>query len=170
MRRFLPHLGIALGLLLVAYALWWSDSDEDQIRAKLEAIEEVAEVGRGPTNPLLRAAELRKRLAGICIKDVRIRIAELTEVTRGRDELVRLAAAAPQLYRTVEVDLSDLAVEVDRSARSAAAHGPATLTAVEHGGRVRRDRREVMLRFDKIEGDWRLVSIRVSSPAQAGQP
>jgi phosphoribosylformylglycinamidine synthase len=162
MRRWLPHIGIVVGLSIAIYALLLSSSDEDRIREKLEQLEQAVEVTPGDTNVLVRTARVKKNLSEIFVKEVTFEIPELTTKSSGRDELVALAGTAPQLYRTAIVDLGSLAIEVDSAGVSAVAHGEATLTATRHAGGVERDTRTVSLRFDKIDGDWLIVSASVS--------
>ncbi len=167
MRRWLPHIGIVAGLCLAIYALFFSSSDEDEIRDLLDQLEGAIAVRAGNTNIVVRAAHVKKQFSEIFIKDVSFRIPELTQAPSGRRELVGLAANAPQLYRTASVDLSGLTVEVDDAAVSAVAYGKATLTASRHSGELERDDRTVSLRLDKIEGDWRIVGVSVSTKGGA---
>jgi hypothetical protein len=163
MRRWLPHIGIVAGVCLALYALFFSLSDEDEIRDLLEQLEDAIAVRDGNTNIVVRAAHVRNQFSEIFIKDVSFRIPELTQAPSGRKELVGLAANAPRIYRTVSVNLSGLSVKVDDAAISAVAFGQATLTASRHSGQLERDDRTVSLRLDKIEGEWRIVGVSVST-------
>jgi hypothetical protein len=163
MKRWLPHIGIAIGVAIAIYALFYSSSDEDLIGEKLEQLEEAVAVRGTETNLVVRTARVRKQFSEIFIKQVTFRIPELSRIQGGRTELAGLAARAPQLYATATVDLGGLDIAVDESGSSAAAHGEATLTATRHSGELQRDTRTVMLRFDKIDDDWRIVSVSVSA-------
>jgi phosphoribosylformylglycinamidine synthase len=162
MRRWLPWAGIVAGVAIATYGLFFSDSEEDEIRELLDDLEEAVAVREDEKNLLLRAARVKGDFAEIFDKDVHFEIPEMTETVSGRPALVELAAAAPQLWRTAVVDLDGLAIEVDQGKTSAVASGDATLVATRHSGELERDKRTVSLRIDKIEGDWRIVSLSVS--------
>jgi len=162
MRRWLPHIGIALGVCIAIYALFFGSSDEDEIRELLEQLEDAVAVKEAGGNIVVRAAHIKKEFAEIFIKEVSFSIPELTRTPKGRVELAKLAANAPQLWATANVDLGGLTIEVDDQGVSGVAHGQATLTATRHNGQLERDDRTVSLRLDKIEGDWRIVNVSVS--------
>jgi len=81
----------------------------------------------------------------------------------GRNELMELAATAPRFYSRATVDLGKLSIEVDKAGTSAVAVGEATLRGTRRGGEPESDARTVSLRFDKIDGDWQVVSLSVSA-------
>jgi phosphoribosylformylglycinamidine synthase len=159
-RRWLPHLGIVVGVCIAVYALFFASNDEDEIRALLERLETAVAV-RGQSNPVVRMAQINKEFKEIFIKEVSFQIPELTSKGAGRRDLAKLAAAAPRLYSSAEVDLDGLAIDVDDQGLSAVAQGEATLSGIK-GGQPSRDTREVALRLDKIDGDWRIVSAYAS--------
>jgi len=163
MKRWLPHIGIAIGVAIAIYAFFYSSTDEDLIREKLEQLQEAVAVRSGDTNMVVRAARIRKEFSEVFVKQVSFQIPELTQAGGGRNELAGLAAQAPRIYATATVDLAGLAVDVDDVGMTAGAHGEATMTATRHSGELQRDTRTVLLRFDKIEGDWRIVSVSVSA-------
>ena len=169
MKRWLPHIGIAVGLLIAVYALFFSSSDEDLIRARLDQIEDAVKVSGDGTNLVLRAARVKKEFSEIFVKEVSFEIPELSSSGGARQELVALAASAPRLYSTATVDLGGLAVEIDDAGMSAVAFGEATIRGTQLSGEPQRDSRTVSLRFDKIDGDWRVVSLSVS-PRRDGVP
>ena len=165
MKRYLPHLGVVIGIAIAVYALFFSDSEEDRIRAKLDQLEDAARVSDANTNIVVRTARVKKEFAEVFDKDVRFEIPELTSDESGRDVLVGLAAQAPRMYQTVSVDLGGLDITVDEAGLTAIAQGPATLTGTR-GGQLERDDRTVSLSFDKIEGDWKVVMVSVSAAGQ----
>ena len=163
MKRWLPHIGIAVGVCIAVYALFFTSSDEDEIRALLEQLEQSVKVTEGDTNQVLRGARLKREFSEIFIKDVGIEIPELTTISAGRMELVGLATRAPMLYRRATVNLDGLTIEIDSEGLSAAATGDAVLTASRQSGETERDTRDVLLRLDKIDDSWRIVSLTVST-------
>lgn len=165
MKRWLPHAGIVLGVMIAIYALFFSSSDEDLIREQLERLEDAVAVSDG-ANIVVRTAHVRKELSEIFIKDVSFEIPDLTTDEEGRRGLVALAASAPRLFRTATVDLDGLSIDVDDQGLSGVAQGMARLTGTRQTGELERDERMVSLRFDKIEGDWLVVSVSVGGPVQ----
>ena len=163
MKRWLPHLGIALGICIAVYALFFSGSEEDLIRERLDLLEDSIHVSPQDSNVVFRMARIKKQFAEIFVKQVSFEIPELTNLTQNRRELVNLAANAPRLYSTADVDLGGLSIDIDSSKTSAVAYGEATLTAMRQSGNLERDVRTVSLRFDKVEGQWRVVSVSVSA-------
>ena len=163
MKRWLPHIGIVLGVLIAVYAVFFSSSDEDQIRAKLNSLEDAVALSDGDSNIVIRGAHVRKAFADIFIKMVTYQIPELRSEGAGRTGLAGLAATAPRLYRSVRIDFGDLDIRVDDAKISAVAYGEALLTGKRHSGQLQRDTRTVSFRFDKIEGDWLIVSLTASA-------
>lgn len=166
MKRWLPHFGIALGVAIAIYALFFAESAEDRIRSQLDALEE-ALVVTGTENPVLRAARIKKAFEALMLPEVHFEIPELAEGDTGRNELVRLATIAPQMYQSARVDLDALRIDVDKTETTAMAHGEAVLTGVRRTGEPQRDARKVALRFDEIDDEWRIVSISVSLPIES---
>ena len=165
MKRWLPHLGIALGLAIALYALFFAESAEDRVRAQLDAVAGAIAV-KGEENPVLRAARVEKAFEGLVIREDRFEIPELTEGETGRNELVRLATVASQTYQSARVDLSGLRIDLDQSETTAMAHGEASLIGVRRTGEPVRDHRQVALRFDKVDDLWLIASISVSIPLE----
>jgi hypothetical protein len=163
MKRWLPHIGIVLGVMLAVYALFFGSSDEDLIREQLERLEDAIAVSEGGQNVVVRAAHIRKEFSEIFIKDVSFEVPDLTTEESGRRALVALAASAPQLFRSAHVDLDSLAIGVDGPGLTAVAQGNATLTGTRQSGEPERDQRQVSLRFDKIDGNWLCVSLSVGN-------
>lgn len=168
MKRYLPHAAIGIGLCIFVYAVFFSSSEEDAIRAQLERLQETIEVKGGQHNPVVRGARVKGAFADIFVKEVSIEIPELTSVKAGRMELVGLATQAPTWYRTASADLGGLRVDIDESETSALVTGAVTLSGTRLSGEPVRDTRTVSIRFDKIEGDWRIVGLTVSAKADEG--
>ena len=166
MRRWLPHIGIVLGIAIAVYALFFAETAEDRIRAQLDALETAIGVPE-QENPVLRAARVKKAFDGLMVEEIHFEIPELVDQETGRGELVRLATIAPRLYQSARVDLDGLRIDVDKSESSAMAHGDAVLTGVRRTGEPQRDTRKVALRFDKVNDEWLIASISVSLPIQS---
>ncbi len=163
MKRYLPHLGIALGIAIAVYALFFSESDEDKIRGLLERLEAAVRVTEDDTNVVVRGARMKNELSAIFIKEVSFDIPELSNVSAGRDELIGLATKAPQLWRTATVDLSGLVITLDEGAMGGIAVGDAHLDATRHEGSLHRDTRKISVSLEKIDGEWRIIALTVSA-------
>lgn len=162
MKRWLPHIGIVAGILIAVYAIFFTTSDEDRIRELLDRLETAVAVKEGTTNPVVRHAALKKAFRTIFTKKVSFEIPELTHVESGSDALAKVATQAPTLYQEASIDLAALKIEVDSEGLSAVAFGDALLTGVRRGGQLERDVRDVSIRLDKIDDEWRIVSVSVS--------
>lgn len=167
MKRYLPHLGIVIGVAIAVYALFFSESDEDKIRTLLERLENAVAVTPDDTNLVLRAARVKNELTKVFTKEVSFDIPELSNVSAGRDELVGLAAKAPQVWRAGTIHLDGLAISIDDAGMGGLAVGDARLNATRHDGQVQRDTRKVSISLEKIEGQWRIVSMTVSAKDDA---
>ena len=163
MKRYLPHLAIAVGVGILIYVVFFGTSDEDAIRERLDLLEDAIEVKGSQENVVIRGARMKDTFSDLFVKEVTIRIPELTKVRTGRMELVGLATRAPSWYRTAAVDLGGLRIDVDEQGMSAHVSGAATLRATRLTGEPAGDTRTVSIRCDKIEGDWKIVSLSVSA-------
>jgi len=163
MRRWLPHVGLLIGLGLVIYALFFAQDDTDRIRQQLEALEAAVEV-KPQENVVIRAARVRSAFVEIFSKDVRFEVPELLAGQSDRKELVKVASSAPQQFRSAIIDTDRLQIDVDNAGETAVATGDVTLSGVRLSGEPTRDERTVSIRFDAIEGQWRIVSLTVSMP------
>jgi len=161
MRRYIPYVGIALGVALAVYALFFAQSSEDEIRDRLDRLE--AALALEPeTQTVIRAARIKGAFKDLFVKEVTFDVPELDGSDQGRNELVSLAASAPKVFQQAHVDLDGLTVDVAEDDKSAIAVGEAVLIGAQHGQAVRRSTRTVSIRFDEIEGAWLIVSLSVS--------
>jgi phosphoribosylformylglycinamidine synthase len=80
---------------------------------------------------------------------------------------VSAATQAAGLWRWATVDVSGLTVAIDDAEISAHVTGEVVLQAARPSGEPERDGRSVSIRLDKIDGDWRIVSIAVSARQDA---
>ena len=167
MKRWLPFLGIALGVALVVYALAFGKTDEERIRERLSELAASVEIKDRRESPALRGARLRKSFGEIFAKDVRLAIPELGTSDRGREPLVSLAVSAQGEFASVKLDLDALAIRLDETKEHALAVGVANLVGTREDGRRSRDARTASLRFDRVDGEWRIVDVSVSPAADA---
>ncbi|HSN98858.1 MAG TPA: nuclear transport factor 2 family protein [Candidatus Nanopelagicales bacterium] len=164
MKRWLPFGLIAIGVVLIAYALLGS-SDEDRIRALLDRLAEAVRVEEGATNPLVRHGQVNEAFKEIFAKEASASVAELGTGIHGREELVRAATQVGSVYRVAYVTLGDVKLAIDSAGGTAEADARATITGAQHGQETRQDERAVKIRVEKIDGDWRIFSVTVGGRA-----
>jgi hypothetical protein len=164
-RRSLAIGGIVVGIGLAGYALFGGSSDEEKIRALLDRLAQAVSV-TGQENPVLRAGRLRSEFADVFTRDVRVKIPELTSLSSGRDSLVTLAAQTGSYFRTAEIILKDVDIQLVQSGVRAQVSCQATLLA-DRGQGLRRDERRVRFDLGKKDDDWRIDSVTVSSKGES---
>jgi hypothetical protein len=153
---------VVLGVAIFVYAVFFGTTEEEEVREQLAKLAAAVEVKEGESNPVMRAARLREAFDGLLVKEVTIRIPELTGAVSGRRDVVTAATQAAALWRWATIDVSGLAVAIDEAETSAHVTGDVELKAVRHSGDPERDQRSVSIRLDQIDGDWLVVSIAVS--------
>ena len=155
---------VGLGIGLVSYAVLSSKTDAERIAEQLERLEQTVEID-GDENLILRGNRIKGEFEEIFVKDVTIKIPELTSLDKGRGPLAGVATQAGARFRSADIDFGKLDITVGNSGANVKA--PVTLTATERGGRVRRDRRDIRLTFVKSDGDWLISRVRVISKSGA---
>ncbi|WP_437765013.1 nuclear transport factor 2 family protein [Sorangium sp. So ce281] len=161
MKRWIPLGLIAAGAVLGAAALLLSPSEEERIRDRLTQLENAVRIDDGERNPLVRHGRIRGEFAEIFAKEASARIVEIGDSLRGRDELANAATQAVVVYQTAEVSLGGTEIQVDPAGMTAEVTATATVTGARHGREVRRDELPVVLRLEKIDGEWKIVSATV---------
>lgn len=147
----------AVGLGLMAYALFSGQTDEERIALTLTRLEQV--IGfESPPNPLTRAAALHKGLSELVTPDVVLEVPERDFVARGKDDLVRLATVASLRMQRFDVDLSLQELELVGDSADAVVD---VITDADQGEQPRPSSRRADLHFLKIDDEWLLASARV---------
>jgi phosphoribosylformylglycinamidine synthase len=167
MKRWLPLGLIAAGLIGLVYAIFFWSSDEDQIRARLAQLADTVRISDGELNPVVRHGRIRQEFAEIFVKEVRAEVSELSEGLHGRNELAAAATQVAGAYRSADVSFGGVDIRIDRSGMTADVNASATVTGAQHGQPVRRDERQVSFQFEKIDGDWKIVSLTVAARQEA---
>jgi hypothetical protein len=165
-RRVLAVVAVALGLLVIGYAVFAKPSDEELIRAKLDRLAEVVSFSDGAGNPVFRAARLDGEFADLFTEDVRISIPELSSVAQGRRPLAGLAARGSSYAQSLDVDFQDVDVQLIGGSSAAQVKAVASLTA-QRGGRLQQDRRRVGFGFTKRDGDWLIDAVSAQTKLDA---
>jgi hypothetical protein len=107
MTRAIALGGLVLGLSLVGYAVFARETDEEKILGVLRRLESAVHVdGDTASNPLIRAATLRREFGGVFDANVRYRIPELTGSSSGVESLVILAVQSTTGLTTLDLSFS----------------------------------------------------------------
>ena len=169
-KKWLPVAAIVAGLAILGWSLLGRTSDEERVRAQLQALADALEVKPSESSVVFRAARLKDRLSTLLAKEIVVQIPELDGQTTGRRAVVQLAAQAPTWYQNATIDVGGLSVTVDAKSRSALANGNVELKGLRHSGEAEVDRRLASLRLDEIDGDWLVVSVIVAAEADEEAP
>ena len=163
---------VAVILLAAALGAWFllsRGSDESQIHGKLDRLAKAVRVD-APENAVVRHARVNSEFVEIFTKDVLVEIPELTSAKGGRHELVGIASQASAYYGTVDLAFSRVEITLDAGKRNARVGATVTVTGRPQTGGPERDSRECTIRFDKIDGDWKIASVVVSPRAEPPVP
>jgi hypothetical protein len=150
------------GVLLIGYALFFRRGDDEKIRRKITDLAEAVRMTEGETNVVVRGGRIQSAFSEIFAKDVRVVIPDLGPLGSTRKELAGVAAQTGLRFQSAEVSFDGVSVAIEPSKTAASASANGTFTGFEHGSGIRRETRKVEFRFDKIDGDWRIVSLDVA--------
>ena len=162
MKLWVPVSVVAVGLAVIGYGIFGRSSDEEQILERLDLLAQTIRQEESDTNPVVRGARINSVFVDLFTKQVSVRIPDLAEIGSDRRDLAGAAAQVGARYRTAHVRFESAKVDLDPSKVSAGVTTQATLNALGHDGELRRDTRGVKLQLDKVDGDWRIVSITVA--------
>lgn len=157
---------IAAGVGVVGYALFFRGGDEDAIRGRLDALAEAVRLRESETNPVVRGARIQGAFSEIFLPKIRVSIDELGAIGSDRRDLAGVAAQAGARYRSADLSFGSVAVTVAEARESAQVTATATLTGTAHDGDPRRDEREVTFELEKVDGDWRIATVRVAAAGE----
>ena len=153
----------AFAAVVVVWLTVFRASDDARIREQLAKLAAAVRVTAddAQTNPIGRFAHVNDAFTKLFDRDVRVSIPELTSLDSGRRPLAELATSAPRVFRSFDVDFSDIEVKIDDAKSSALVGATASVSAVEQGNTPRADKRAVDFRFAKQDGEWLITSLTV---------
>jgi phosphoribosylformylglycinamidine synthase len=162
-KRALAFGGIAAGLGLLAYALFSGETDEEQIRRRLDELAAVVEVQGERQNVAVRGLQLKGKFRELFEKNVTATIPELGSARSGRTDLAALAARSTVYFDSLDLDFDDVSVSIAGGTMTARVESTVVMTAVRRGRTdPSRDERHVRFRFFKDEEHgWRISSVKV---------
>jgi hypothetical protein len=158
-RWALVSIGVALSL--IAWLVLGGDSDEDEIRARIDEVAHA--VGSKPDENLaFRALRLKSVFKEGLDSNVRFAAPEL-RAANGVQELTQLAASAPRFFGEFDVSVGNPEITINEATHEASALSEVTLTGISET--VDRDTRRVRFTLRKSDGDWRISQIDVEAKA-----
>jgi hypothetical protein len=155
-----------VGAAALAYFLL-RPSDEERIRWQLAALGRAVVIDPAEKDPRARPLRVHEAFQKILEPSVRVEIPGVVEDVRDRDELTGMAVAVGDTLTDLTVDLRAVRVKVEPGARAARVQASATFAGAVRGGRGDRLVREVTVRFEKVDGEWRIASIAADVDEQA---
>ena len=154
------------GAAVLAYGLVFRRTPEERVRRQVAALADAVGIDQGERDPRARPLRILRSFRRLLAPKVHVEVTDLVEDVHARDELAGMAVSAAQTFRSLDVELTKVQVEVDASGRTALATAVAIVTGTDHDGRRVRDVRPVTMRFEDQDGEWRFASFTAeSSPA-----
>jgi hypothetical protein len=162
-RRSLAIVGVVIGLALILYALFGRQSDEERIRARLQRLADVVSFSE-PGNVVARGLTLKGAFRDAFTDSIRGEIPELGSARTSRESLVELGLQSTRFARSLSLDFSEIAIEVDATRTSGDVTATAEVRAVTREGEERWDDRSVRFLFAKTSDGWQIARFRVIPP------
>jgi hypothetical protein len=149
---------LALCSIAAVYVLFIRKTDEDKIRGQLEALSKAVHKSEGE-NDMLRAIRVEGAFSHLLTREVDLHVPEVREGRRPRHELATLAIGAGRDASAIDLRFSQLHVEVDRPMQRGWVTASAMVIANLRNGGGHQESREVVIRFDKEEDEWKIASV-----------
>src|SRR6185436_9180248 len=150
---------VAAALAILGYALFFRETDESRIRKRLAALAAAVRIDPAARDPLARALRIERAFAAGVSPGVRVQVPELGDVGGGRDGLLQLAVSSAGMFSSMQLGFERVRVQLAPGSRSAAVDASAVLSTTEHGGGSQRRTKRLDLRFENVEGEWRLAHV-----------
>lgn len=151
-------MALAFAGAALAYVLLARPGDEARIRGQIGALSAAVRID-GAEAPRARAIRIQRAFTRIFMPSVQVDVPDLVEDMHGRDELAGMAISAAQTFRDLAVALGTVRVTTERPERPAEAEAVITVSGADHDGHPHRETRNVTMRFEKADGEWRIASI-----------
>ena len=136
-RQALGVLGVGLGVLVLGYAIFAPENDEERILAVLDEVALSVSFSEPITNPVVWGLQLGKKFEDLMTEQIDVRVSEVRRgIPSSRSQLGPAAGIALQRYGALDITFSGLDVRVQDD--RATAEGTAEVTGVV-GGEKRSD-------------------------------
>lgn len=157
--RTLITLTLMLAVVGLAIALYFRDSPEQRIRARIDQLELALSTAPELDGPG-HGARIERVFSEALASDVVIAIPDFPELNRGSSGPIYVAKRALSDPRGLEVRADVLELTLDADENGATAQVRAVIG--RPGDELHKDARQVTLRFARGSGDWRITSVTVA--------
>ena len=158
---------ILLAVLLSGMVLWawleFGSSDEAKIRSGFSAVADLISKDEGES--ALESADRGRRLGDRFADPFVLKVDEAGVQVEDTAQLLRAFVGLRHQAKTISVDFSDIDIVVD--GRVAEASARANVSG-HFQGRSRRASWQVLTRWRKVSGDWRLERFHVAERIEGG--
>ena len=158
---------LLLAALIVGVVVWawltFGSSDEAKIRAGFGAVADLISKAEGES--ALESADRARQLGERFVEPFTLQVDEVGVTVTQRAELVRPFVGLRHQARRIDVDFSDIEIEVDGRVARAAARADVSGTI---GGSPRRGSWQIQTRWHKVGRDWRLERFHVGERLDGG--
>lgn len=158
-RRAIAATVSALGLGVLGYALFSPLSEEEQVENVLRALCAAVSFDEPIQNPMFFGSHLSEQFQDLLTEDVRVMLSEVHfPIPSHRGQLGLAAARGLSRYGSLNATLGGLEIQLQEGQ----AEARATVTVVSNsGGEVRRADRPVDFSLIKVDGEFRVASVKV---------
>jgi hypothetical protein len=147
------------GAAALTYVLFLRPSDEERIRRQVTALTAAVRIDADEANARVRPLRIQQTFRRVFTNTVQVDVPDLVEDSHGRDELAGMAISAAQTFRDLTLAFTEMKVEIDRPARRAQVTAVATLSGSDSEGHLQRAVRDVTMRLEERDGEWRIAAI-----------
>ena len=158
---------VLLALLVAGVLIWawfeFGSSDEAKIRAGFAAVADLISKAEGES--ALESADRARRLGERFLEPFTLQVDEAGVTVTERAGLIRPFVGLRHQAKTIDVDFSDLEIEVDGRVARAAARANVSGT---FQGQARRASWQVRTRWRKTGRDWQLERFHVGERIEGG--
>jgi hypothetical protein len=151
-------LAAAMCGVAVIYVAFFRKSDEDRIRAQLDALCEAVDLAEGE-NEIFRAARVERAFPKIFAPTVSLHVPELGDGARTRPDLVTLAVGAGHKASAIHLRFQGARVELDRREGGGWVTATASASVKTRDGESQAESRTVTIRFDKQDKEWLISEV-----------
>jgi hypothetical protein len=163
-RQTLGVLGLGLGVLVIGYAVFAPENDEELILAVLDELALSVSFSEPLANPVIWGLQLNKKFEDLMTEQVDVSVSEVQQgIPSSRSQLGPTAGLVLQRYGALDVTFSGVDVQI--TGDQASASGTAQVTGVL-GGQPRSDNRPISFGLARVDGDWLVHSVKVEAPTE----
>lgn len=160
-RNLLAIAAVAVGCLVLAYAFFWPESDEEQIASQLDRLAAAVSFTEPPGNVMFFGSHLADEFEEIFDETVHVKAVEAgASLPEQRQEFAFACAKVLSRFGSLDVTFSDVRIDVGQTARAVAS----AVATADVSGELRRDTRPVQFELARVDGDWKVTSAIIHPP------